>query len=156
MEGLSDADTRTMELTAAGTRKQFAKLMGEFHALRNQIKSDYRETVAARFYAMTGRQPGPSQLDTMTESGDAENMVAEAVQLQRGAGAVGQAQLEATLAEVRERHDVVVEVEEGMAHLHQIFLDMATLVEQQGELLDNIEVQVARSTECAPPRTKNK
>lgn len=34
-----------------------------------------------------------------------------------------------------------------MLQLHQIFLDMATLVEQQGEMLDNIEVHVARSAE---------
>ena len=31
--------------------------------------------------------------------------------------------------------------------LHQIFLDMAVLVEAQGEMLDNIEKQVGRSVE---------
>ena len=52
-----------------------------------------------------------------------------------------------TLEDARRRRDAVLDVEEGMLQLHQIFLDMATLVEQQGEMLDNIEVHVARSSE---------
>ena len=34
------------------------------------------------------------------------------------------------------------ELEKSLLDLHQIFLDMAVLVEAQGEMLDNIEAQV--------------
>lgn len=34
------------------------------------------------------------------------------------------------------------ELEQSLLELHQIFLDMAVLVEAQGEMLDNIEKQV--------------
>lgn len=47
-----------------------------------------------------------------------------------------------TLAEIRERRDAVVELEKSLTELHQIFLDMAVLVEAQGEMIDNIEAQV--------------
>ena len=47
-----------------------------------------------------------------------------------------------TLAEIQERHEAVKELEKGLMELHQIFLDMAVLVEAQGEMLDNIEQQV--------------
>ena len=47
-----------------------------------------------------------------------------------------------TLAEINERHEAVKELEKSLMELHQIFLDMAVLVEAQGEMLDNIEQQV--------------
>ena len=47
-----------------------------------------------------------------------------------------------TLAEVQERHEAVKELEKSLMELHQVFLDMAVLVEAQGEMLDNIEQQV--------------
>lgn len=48
-----------------------------------------------------------------------------------------------TLAEIQERHEAVKELERSLLDLHQIFLDMAVLVEAQGEMLDNIEAQVS-------------
>lgn len=48
-----------------------------------------------------------------------------------------------TLAEINERHEAVKELEKSLMELHQIFLDMAVLVEAQGEMLDNIEQQVS-------------
>jgi syntaxin 1B/2/3 len=52
-----------------------------------------------------------------------------------------------TLAEIQERHRAVKGLEQSLVELHQIFLDMAVLVEAQGELLDNVERQVQRSVE---------
>lgn len=48
-----------------------------------------------------------------------------------------------TLAEIQERHEAVKELEKSLMELHQIFLDMAVLVEAQGAMLDNIENQVS-------------
>lgn len=39
----------------------------------------------------------------------------------------------------------VLTLEASIAELHQMFLDFALLVEQQGELLDQIEYQVGDS-----------
>lgn len=52
-------------------------------------------------------------------------------------------QVEDTLAEIQERHDAVRDLERSLLDLHQIFLDMAVLVEAQGEQLDNIESQAS-------------
>ena len=48
-----------------------------------------------------------------------------------------------TLAEINERHEAVKELEKSLMELHQVFLDLAVLVEAQGEMLDNIEQQVS-------------
>ena len=49
-----------------------------------------------------------------------------------------------TLVEIQERHAAVRELERSLLDLHQVFLDMAVLVEAQGEMLDNIESQARR------------
>lgn len=53
------------------------------------------------------------------------------------------------MAEIQERHEAVKDLEESLADLHQIFLDMSVLVDAQGEMLDNIEQQVG-PTPCTP------
>jgi len=45
------------------------------------------------------------------------------------------------LVEINERHQQVKELEKSLLELHQMFLDMAVLIEQQGVQLDNIEKQ---------------
>ncbi|GJS03332.1 syntaxin/epimorphin, conserved site-containing protein, partial [Tanacetum coccineum] len=48
-----------------------------------------------------------------------------------------------TLAEIQERHDAVIEVERKLLELQQIFMDLAILVDAQGEMLDSIETHVS-------------
>jgi hypothetical protein len=57
----------------------------------------------------------------------------------------GRGQIIETIREIQERHDSVKEIEKSLLELHQIFMDMAVLVEAQGEQLNNIEAQVNRS-----------
>lgn len=53
------------------------------------------------------------------------------------------------MAEIQERHEAVKDLEESLADLHQIFLDMSILVDAQGEMLDNIEQQVGPTRTCS-------
>ena len=56
-------------------------------------------------------------------------------------------QLMDTLAEIEERHNAVQEIEAQLQELHQMFLDMAVLVDSQGELVHDIENQVSDAKE---------
>ncbi|KAI3724957.1 hypothetical protein L1987_64725 [Smallanthus sonchifolius] len=49
-----------------------------------------------------------------------------------------------TVLEIQERNDSVTVIERNLKELHQVFMDMAVLVEHQGEQLDNIESHVNR------------
>lgn len=57
----------------------------------------------------------------------------------------GRGQILDTIAEIQERHDAVKDIERNLNELHQVFLDMAVLVNQQGEQLDNIQANVERA-----------
>ncbi|KAJ0970024.1 hypothetical protein J5N97_022901 [Dioscorea zingiberensis] len=64
---------------------------------------------------------------------------------------VTRAEVMDTLKEIQERHDTVKEIEKKLLHLHQVFMDMAVLVEAQGEMLDNIETQKMHVDCCSHP-----
>ncbi|WVZ06094.1 hypothetical protein V8G54_019440 [Vigna mungo] len=55
----------------------------------------------------------------------------------------GRASIMDTIQEIQERHGTVKEIERSLHELHQVFLDMAVLVQHQGEHLDDIESHMA-------------
>lgn len=135
--GSSQERTRTA-ITAA-LRNKLKELMGSFQDLRTRLQQEYREVVERRVYTVTGKKASEDEVERMIETGESETIFQKAI-LEQGRGHV-----EDTLAEIQERHDAVRDLERSLLDLHQIFLDMAVLVEAQGEQLDNIESQVAKS-----------
>jgi len=72
-------------------------------------------------------------------TGESETFLQKAIEQQ------GRASVMDTIQEIQERHDTVKEIERNLKELHQVFLDMAVLVQSQGEQLDDIESHVARA-----------
>ncbi|GIL79197.1 hypothetical protein Vretimale_16729 [Volvox reticuliferus] len=140
-QGQGTASERTRTTITAGLKKKLKDHMQEFSELRSRIQSEYREVVERRVYTVTGQHVDEEEIDRMIENGESENIFQKAI-LEQGRGRVLD-----TLAEIQERHRAVKDLEQSLLELHQIFLDMAVLVEAQGEMLDNIEKQVARSVD---------
>lgn len=133
-EGTGTDRTR-MSITAT-QKKKLKDLSLEFQDLRTKINDEYKEVVERRYYTVTGQRPDAQVVDQLIETGDSEKIFQKAIQEQ------GRGQLVDTIAEIQERHDAVRDIERQLLELHQIFMDMAVLVESQGELLDNIETNV--------------
>lgn len=60
-----------------------------------------------------------------------------------------------TVVEIQDRHDAAKEIEKSLLELHQIFLDMAVMVEAQGEQMDDIEHHVMNAAQYVGDGTKN-
>lgn len=56
-------------------------------------------------------------------------------------------QVQSAFNKVADKYQDVLAIEQSVAELHQMFLDMALLTEQQGELLDQIEHQVKEAAD---------
>lgn len=138
-EGTS-IDRIRMSMTAT-LKKKLKELMSEFQTLRQKIQDEYREVVQRRFITVTGKKPDEETIDHLIDTGESEQIFQKAIQEQ------GRGQILDTVAEIQERHDAVKDLEKKLFDLHQIFLDMAVLVEAQGEMLDNIETQVTNAVE---------
>lgn len=57
--------------------------------------------------------------------------------------------------EIQGRHDAAKEIEKSLLELHQLFLDMAVMVQVQGEKMDDIEHHVINASHYVNDGTKN-
>ncbi|KAJ0983264.1 hypothetical protein J5N97_011519 [Dioscorea zingiberensis] len=134
----SGVDRSRMAMTA-GLKKKLKDRMNDFQKLRETIQNEYREVVERRIFTVTGSQPTDEMIDNLIENGNSEQIFQKAIQ------EMGRGQVTDTLKEIQERYDAVRDIETKLLDLHQVFMDMAVLVEAQGEMLDNIEIQVTNA-----------
>ncbi|KAJ4831889.1 hypothetical protein Tsubulata_022304 [Turnera subulata] len=137
--GPGSSSDRTRTSVVNGLRKKLKDLMDSFTALRSQISSEYRETVQRRYFTVTGENPDDNTLDRLISTGESETFLQKAIQEQ------GRGRILDTINEIQERHDAVKDMEHNLKELHQVFLDMAVLVQHQGEQLDDIETNMQRA-----------
>ncbi|KAK3029816.1 hypothetical protein RJ639_038004 [Escallonia herrerae] len=139
--GKGTAVDRSRTATTVALRKKFKDKMSEFQTLRESIHQEHRQLVERRVFTVTGTRVDEETIDRMIETGDSEQIFQKAIREQ------GRGQIMDTLAEIQERHDAVREVERKLLELQQIFLDMAVLVDAQGDMLDNIETHVSNAVD---------
>ncbi|XP_051115144.1 syntaxin-125-like [Andrographis paniculata] len=135
----SSAD-RTRTSVVSGLGKKLKALMDDFQALRVRMNDEYKETVARRYFTVTGEKPDDDTVENMIASGESETFLQKAIQEQ------GRGQILDAISEIQERHDAVKDIEKNLVELHQLFLDMAALVEAQGQQLNDIESHVAHAS----------
>ncbi|KAG9445771.1 hypothetical protein H6P81_011899 [Aristolochia fimbriata] len=136
----SGVDRSRMAMTVA-LKKKLKDRVTEFQELRVNIHNEYRQVVERRVYTVTGTRPDEDTIDQLIETGNSEQIYEKAIQ------GHGRAQIMDTLAEIQERCDTVREIEKRLFDLQQMFMDLAVLVDTQGDLLDNIETQVSNAVD---------
>ncbi|KAG6744953.1 syntaxin-121-like [Populus alba x Populus x berolinensis] len=137
--GAGSSSDRTRTSVVNGLRKKLKDLMDGFNGLRQNISTEYRETVQRRYFTVTGENPDEKTIDLLISTGESETFLQKAIQQQ------GRGRILDTINEIQERHDAVKDLENNLKELHQVFLDMAVLVEHQGEQLDDIESNMQRA-----------
>lgn len=139
---------RTRTSVTNGLRKKLKDLMGEFQSLRQKVAGEYRETIERRYFTITGENASEETIEKIISTGESETFLQKAIQEQ------GRGQILDTIHEIQERHDAAKEIEKSLLELHQIFLDMAVLVEAQGEQLNDIEHHVIHAANYVDHGTK--
>eukprot|EP00257_Ricinus_communis_P017751 XP_015576269.1 syntaxin-112 [Ricinus communis] len=120
---------RTRILVTNGLRVQLREIMNEFQLLREKILCDYKADLKRRYYTATGEEPSEEII---------EKIISGSGEVQLFAGKEGAVDMKS-----KERHESVMDIQRSLTKLHQVFLDMAVIVETQGEKLDDIEENVA-------------
>ncbi|XAR57364.1 hypothetical protein NMG60_11025484 [Bertholletia excelsa] len=143
---------RTRSAVANGLRKKLKELMMDFQGLRQRMMSEYKETVGRRYFTVTGEYPDEEVIDKIISNG---NGVGGEEFLQRAIQEHGRGKVLETVVEIQDRHDAAKEIEQSLLELHQVFLDMAVMVEAQGEQLDDIEHHVMNAAHYVADGTKN-
>ena len=60
-----------------------------------------------------------------------------------------------TLADIEARHADIIKLETSIKELHDMFMDMAMLVESQGEMIDRIEYHVEHAVDYVQTATQD-
>ncbi|KAL0378151.1 UNVERIFIED_CONTAM: syntaxin [Sesamum radiatum] len=122
---------RTRVSTTNGLRAKLKDIMNGFQALREKIMSDYKEGLRRRYYNATGEHPSDEVIEKIVSG--------------NGKVEIFESRTETNL-ENKERHEAVMDIWRSLNKLHQVFLDMAVMVETQGEQIDDIEHNVATAS----------
>ncbi|WOK91731.1 hypothetical protein Cni_G00422 [Canna indica] len=137
--GPGSSTDRTRTSVVAGLRKKLRDSMESFAELRRRVAAEYRETVGRRYYTVTGEAADEATVDALVETGEGERFLQRAIEEQ------GRGRVIDVVAEIQERHGAVAELERSLMELQQVFMDMAVMVEAQGQQLDDIESNVGRA-----------
>lgn len=147
--GPGSSTDRTRTSVVSGLGKKLKDLMDGFQGFRAKMQAEYKETVERRYFTITGQKADDQTIENLISSGESENFLQKAIQEQ------GRGQILDTISEIQERHDAVKEIEKNLLELHQVFLDMAALVEAQGHQLNDIESHVAHANSFVRRGTEN-
>ncbi|XP_065301083.1 syntaxin-1A-like isoform X3 [Dermacentor albipictus] len=131
--GNRSAELRIRKTQHSTLSRKFVEVMTEY----NKIQNDYRERCKDRIrrqLEITGKMTTDEEIEEMLESGNpaifTQGIVMETQKARQ------------TLAEIEARHHDIIKLEKSIRELHDMFMDMAMLVESQGEMVDRIEYHV--------------
>ncbi|XP_049824106.1 syntaxin-1A isoform X3 [Aethina tumida] len=134
----SSADLRIRKTQHSTLSRKFVEVMTEY----NRTQTDYRERCKGRIQRqleITGRTTTNEELEEMLEQGNpavfTQGIIMETQQAKQ------------TLADIEARHADIIKLENSIRELHDMFMDMAMLVENQGELIDRVEYHVASAAD---------
>ncbi|XP_042193605.1 syntaxin-2 [Callorhinchus milii] len=118
--------------------RKFASVMTEY----NETQILFRDRSKGRIQRqleITGKTTTDDELEEMLESGNPAIFTSDIIsdsQITRQA-----------LNEIESRHKDIMKLEVSIRELHEMFMDMAMLVEHQGEMINNIETNVVNAAE---------
>jgi syntaxin 1A len=124
------ADLRIRKTQHSTLSRKFIEVMNDY----NNAQIDYRERCKARIQRqleITGKKTDEDEIERMLESGNPQ-IFTEGILIETKIA-------KQTLADIEARHKDILKLEQSIKELHDMFMDMAMLVESQGEMIDNIE-----------------
>ncbi|KAL7078979.1 hypothetical protein ACQ4LE_001045 [Meloidogyne hapla] len=133
---------RNQEMTL---RQGILKLTGEFH----KEQMDYKEKCRSRiknYLKISGLFMSEEEMDEAIEGGNLFNTVSIMT---------AEKDKKLLFEDVKSRHEDIIKLEGSIRELHEMFQDLAMLVESQGEMADHIETNVICAKELAYKALEN-
>ncbi|XP_023207022.1 syntaxin-1A-like isoform X1 [Xiphophorus maculatus] len=133
----SSADLRIRKTQHSTLSRKFVEVMSEY----NTTQSDYRERCKGRIQRqleITGRNTTNEELESMLESDNPAIFTS---------GIIMDNITQQAMNEIETRHNEIIKLENSIRELHDMFMDMAMLVESQGELVNNVQRSVLGAQE---------
>ncbi|KAJ8598217.1 hypothetical protein CTAYLR_005520 [Chrysophaeum taylorii] len=137
---MKGSEVRIRDNLVTTLHRKFGDVCKEYQRQQQNYKTEIQKTVKRRLEIV---KPDISneEIDAVLRTGATQGVYRSAI-LKGAADPI-----KAAYADVADKYQDVLRLEQSVAELHQMFLDFALLTEQQGELLDQIEYQVKSANE---------
>lgn len=137
----ADANSRMRQNIQTTLTKRFVQLMQRYQQIQTQYRQDHREHIHREAEVI---RPGITreEVDTLIDHGD----MAQLMQTSLVQGDRQKDKATLALVHIKEQHRDIIELEQSIAQLHEIFVDMANLVDSQGELADQISFNISQAS----------
>ncbi|KAI9268956.1 t-SNARE [Phascolomyces articulosus] len=128
---------RPMRVTQhSAVKKRFIETIQRYQDIERTYQQKYRQRVE-RQIRIVKPDATPDEIEQVIDSDEAPQIFAQSLMNSNRSGHAN-----AVLNEVQSRHDDIKKIEKTILELHQLFMDMQMMIEQQGEVLNNVEQQV--------------
>uniref|UniRef100_A0A6U0IXN1 t-SNARE coiled-coil homology domain-containing protein n=1 Tax=Sexangularia sp. CB-2014 TaxID=1486929 RepID=A0A6U0IXN1_9EUKA len=134
------AEARMRENMLATLAKKFVELMRHYEEVQTDYKNKQREKVERRIRTVNPNAT-LEEIEEAISSGKASKVISQ----QLLGDTRYQKEAEEALSYVESKHREVQRLEASIEELHQLFIDMAILVEEQGQLFDQIEHNINKA-----------
>ncbi|XP_065830854.1 syntaxin-1A-like [Oscarella lobularis] len=142
------ADFRIRKAQHSTLSRKFLETMEEY----NRVQVDYRDKCKEKIYRqlkITKQERSAEDVEEMLEEGNlgvfTQGILADSARMRQ------------VLGDIEARHKDIIKLENSIRELHDMFLDMAVLVQEQGDMIDRIEYNVEKAAayvESAKKETK--
>jgi len=136
---------RTLEYTRAGRYESHDNRHGQYNLQQSKLRKELENSLS-RYHAiqnvLTIKMKANIELEKEVSTSHQELSTAryeDQQQLVQDDRLNQQVQIDADIAETREREKRLLQIEEDVLNVNEIFRDLALLVHEQGQFVDNIE-----------------
>ncbi|XP_060787259.1 syntaxin-1A isoform X2 [Neoarius graeffei] len=134
----ASVDERIQRTQYTVLSRKFVEVMTEYNSTQVSFR-DRSKSRIQRQLEITGKRTTNEELEDMLESGNPSIFTSDII--------LDSQITQQALNEIESRHKDIIRLESSIKELHDMFVDMAMLVETQGEMIDNIENNIRNAVE---------
>ncbi|KAF9365719.1 Plasma membrane t-SNARE, secretory vesicle fusion [Mortierella sp. NVP85] len=131
-------DIQIRRTQAASLKERFMKVLQQYQVMESGARKNHRDRME-RQYKIVRPDASQQEIDQAMETGNQQIFAQSVLQSTRYGDA------NRVLDEVKNRHEDIKKIEKTILELHQLFIDMETLVTEQAEVLNTIETNVEQT-----------
>ncbi|CAH8444331.1 unnamed protein product [Schistosoma guineensis] len=134
----TSADLRIRKTQYSTISRNFIEVMTDYNKAQVAFRDACKNRIK-RQMEIAERKISNEELEDMLESGNPAIFTQEIM--------TDTQQAKQSLADIEARHQDIMKLEKSIKELHDMFMDMAMLVESQGEMIDRIEYNVEQAVD---------
>jgi len=132
-----NSETRIKSNLYGAYSKLFQETITQFEDIQTEIKGKMQGKVLRDAEIVLNRKIDPSEREAiLNDQAYVQKMLSDRLT------GTGHIRLQNAVSDIEDRYKDIVKLENSVNQVHKLFLEMAILVQHQGEIIDNIELNI--------------